>query len=83
MIVGFKNQVIGYKEAKSSSKTGCFNYIMEDDTVASMQEDGSIQFRPSGSDGPFEQGQPSGNIVTFNSFGHFNAAYFAQVDKLL
>lgn len=60
-------------QLKPSSNAGCVNVINQDGTVMSVQEDGTVQTRPSGSDGSFEQGAVNGNFVVFSPFG--KAAY--------
>lgn len=57
----------------SASAPGCVNVINQDGTVMSVQEDGTVQTRPAGSDGSFEQGAVNGNFVVFSPFG--KAAY--------
>jgi hypothetical protein len=75
--------VILYKAQKPSSRAGCVNLILPDDTVFSCQDDGSMGVRPSGTDGPWEQGQVGGSLITYNSGGHYFAFGCAPIDKVL
>ncbi len=56
-------------------------------TVVSCQEDGSIQERPSGSDGPFEQCDVDGQVATYwydwqgKTYGPFAFAFFLVSGK--
>ena len=63
------SKVIPYKALKPSSHAGCVNVILPDGSVLSAKGD----TRPAGTDGPWEQGQVSGNAVTFKAFddGYF------------
>lgn len=65
------NNVVGVviKEIKPSSKSGCSNLILMDGSVLSVQPDGSLQNRPSGTDGSFEQCQITGNLAAYYPFG--------------
>lgn len=51
--------VYPFKELKPSSHSGCVNVVLLDGSVLSAQGD----TRPAGTDGPWEQGQVSGNAV--------------------
>ena len=80
MFVHFdSSKVVPYKELKPSSHAGCVNVILPTGEVLSAHGD----TRPSGTDGPWEQGQVSGNVVTFRAFdeGYFSWL-LVPVDKL-
>jgi len=48
-----------------SSKTGCNTLTQLNGTVASCQGDGTIQDRPAGTDGDYEQCQVTGLLAVF------------------
>lgn len=75
--------VILYARRKSSSRTGCTNYIRPDGLVVSCQRDGSLDTRPAGTDGPWEQFQETGSLATVNVGGLFYCFGLAPVDKVL
>lgn len=58
------SKVIPYVELKPSAHEGCVNVILPNGRVLSAKGDD----RDPGTDGPWEQGQVSGNIVTFKAF---------------
>lgn len=47
--------ILRVKQLKPSQEAGKYVAIMEDGTVASVQPDGSMQYRPAGTDAPWEQ----------------------------
>ena len=65
--------LIPYKGTVPSSRAGCVNFILHDGSVFSCQADGSPGTRPAGTDGPWEQGQQTGSLATFNSNGSYYA----------
>lgn len=73
------SKVIPYKTLKPSSRAGCVNVILPNDRVLSAHGDD----RDPGTDGPWEQGQVSGNAVTFRAFdeGYFTHL-IVPMDKL-
>lgn len=72
------SKVIPYRELKKSSRAGCVNVILPNGNVLSAQGDD----RPAGTDGPWEQGQVSGNAVTLKDFEHTWTWLIVPVDKL-
>ena len=55
------SKVVAYKELVKSTREGCFNMTLDDGTVFS----GAGDTRPAGTDGPWEQGTVSGNIIAY------------------
>ena len=77
-------EILLYKQLKPSSRAGCVNVIRYDDTVASVQTDGSLEWRPAGTDGAFEQFQVTGNIGAVHSFdNNYHAFGLAAIDKVI
>ncbi len=71
----------------ASSKAGKHTLSFPDGTVASIQSDGSVQDRPAGADGPFEQCDIDGQIATYwyvwngVTSGPFSFAFFKVSGK--
>lgn len=72
------SKVVPYKALKPSSNSGCVNVILPTDRVLSAHGDD----RDPGTDGPWEQGQVSGNAVTFVAAGELFTWLIVPVDKL-
>lgn len=64
-IAKISDSAIVYASTKPSSVAGCVNYLDASGQVFSVQPDGSIQMRPAGTDGSFEQGKPNSSDATF------------------
>lgn len=76
-------EIILYKAQKPSVRAGCVTLINQDDTVVSIQPDGSRQTRPAGTDGPYEQAQVTGTIAAYAPGGQPYAFGCAPIDKVL
>lgn len=66
---------------QASSRSGCTNIINQDGTVMSVQVNGSVESRPAGTDGDFEQGMINGSWIVYAPFGQAAYAFplFLQV----
>lgn len=74
--------LIAYQSIKPSGQAGCVNLILPDGSVFSCQGDGSAGTRPSGTDGPWEQGQVSGSVVTYHVDGVYHSFGMVPVNAL-
>jgi hypothetical protein len=65
---------------KPSSRAGAVNVINADGSVMSVQPDGSVETRPSGTDGAWEQACVNGSWIVFAPNGvPFAFPIFSQV----
>lgn len=66
---------------KPSSNPGCVNVINTDGTVMSVQPNGTVETRPAGADGSFEQGIVNGAFIVYSPFNQAVYAFplFQQV----
>ena len=71
-------KVVPYTTLKPSAQSGCVNVILPDGRVLSAHGDD----RDPSTDGPWEQGQVSGNVVTFHADGAYLAWLIVPVEKL-
>ena len=70
--------LIAVKAVQPSSQPGCANLILPDDRVLSAHGDD----RDPGTDGPWEQGKVTGNVVAYHADGRYFAYPFIVIDGL-
>ena len=72
------DKAVPYSELKPSSQAGCVNVILPNGRVFSAHGDD----RDPGTDGPWEQGQVTGNAVAYLADGQTFGYLLLAVDKL-
>lgn len=72
------SRAVPCQELRPSSQAGCVNVILPDGRVLSAHGDD----RDPGSDGPWEQGQVAGQLVTYLADGKFFTWIIVPADKL-
>jgi hypothetical protein len=76
-------KVVPYQELKPSGRAGLVLVMLPNgNTFSGHHGDGQGNERPGISDGPWEQGQVSGNAVTYLIGGLYETWLIVPVDKL-